>query len=57
ALNTLASSYNDLNQYAISHNQWATLDKIVKFLEPFKDLTIKMLSYSFLDYSSFQHYP
>ncbi|CAJ0889152.1 4547_t:CDS:2, partial [Entrophospora sp. SA101] len=39
ALNTLTSIHDDLHQYAISHTQWATLEKIVEFLEPFKDLT------------------
>ena len=42
ALNTLTSSHGDLNHYVISHNQWSTLNKIAEFLEPFKDITIKM---------------
>ncbi|CAG8550989.1 5145_t:CDS:2 [Dentiscutata erythropus] len=44
ALNILTSSHDGLHYYAISHNQWAILDKIVKFLEPFKKLTTKMSS-------------
>ncbi|CAG8833087.1 37774_t:CDS:2, partial [Gigaspora margarita] len=39
ALNTLTSSHADLQQYAISHSQWSTLEKIIKFLGPFKELT------------------
>jgi len=46
-LNTLTSNHDDLNNYAISHNQWTTLEKIGEFLEPFKDLTIKMSSSSY----------
>ncbi|CAG8847154.1 35295_t:CDS:2, partial [Gigaspora margarita] len=46
ALNTLTSSHDDFQSYAISHNQWTALEKIVEFLEPFKDLTIKMSSSS-----------
>ena len=42
ALNTLTSSHDDLHQYAIPHNNWATLETIADFLEPFKDLTVKM---------------
>ncbi|CAG8778908.1 15653_t:CDS:1, partial [Gigaspora rosea] len=44
AFNTLTSSYDDLHHCAISRNQWVTLEKIVEFLEPFKDLTTKMSS-------------
>ncbi|CAG8802549.1 1812_t:CDS:1, partial [Dentiscutata erythropus] len=44
AFNTLTSSYRDLYNYAILHNQWATLKKIAKFLELFKDFTIKISS-------------
>ncbi|CAG8830319.1 24436_t:CDS:2, partial [Gigaspora margarita] len=44
ALNTLTTSYDNLNNYAISRNQWATLDRVAKFLEPFKELTTKMSS-------------
>ncbi|CAJ0842029.1 10426_t:CDS:10 [Entrophospora sp. SA101] len=47
ALNTLTSIHDDLHQYAISHTQWATLEKIVEFLEPFKDLTLKMSTSSY----------
>ncbi|CAG8843596.1 5346_t:CDS:2, partial [Gigaspora margarita] len=46
ALNTLTSSYNYFQSYAISHSQWTALEKIVEFLEPFKDLTIKISSSS-----------
>jgi len=46
-LNTLTSNHDDLNNYAISCNQWTTLEKISEFLELFKDLTIKMLSSSY----------
>ncbi|CAG8852490.1 23540_t:CDS:2, partial [Gigaspora margarita] len=42
ALNTLTSSHDYFQSYAISHSQWTALEKIVEFLEPFKDLTIKM---------------
>ncbi|CAG8834972.1 1455_t:CDS:2, partial [Gigaspora margarita] len=44
ALNTLTSSHDDFYPYSISHSQWTTLEKIVEFLEPFKDLTVKMSS-------------
>ncbi|CAG8838859.1 7712_t:CDS:2, partial [Gigaspora margarita] len=44
AFNTLTSSYNDLHHCAILRNQWVTFEKIVEFLEPFKDLTTKMSS-------------
>ncbi|CAG8584946.1 9092_t:CDS:2, partial [Gigaspora rosea] len=44
ALNTVTSSHDNFQQYAISHHQWATLEQIIKLLEPFKDLTIKMSS-------------
>ena len=43
-MNTLTTSYEDLHDYAISHNRWAILDKVSKFLKPFKDLTTKMSS-------------
>ncbi|CAG8735742.1 21657_t:CDS:2, partial [Gigaspora margarita] len=46
ALNTLTSSHDYFQLYAISHSQWTALEKIVEFLEPFKDLTIKMSSRS-----------
>ncbi|CAG8731552.1 3375_t:CDS:2, partial [Gigaspora rosea] len=42
ALNTLTSSHDKLSHYALSRKQWATLDKVVKFLEPFKDLIAKI---------------
>lgn len=44
ALNSITSSYYDLHKYAIVHTQWITLEKIGEFLEPFKDLTVKMSS-------------
>ncbi|CAG8826351.1 31232_t:CDS:2, partial [Gigaspora margarita] len=36
----------DLQQYAILHSQWSTLEKIVEFLGPFKELTAIMSSSS-----------
>ena len=42
AINSLTSSHDDLQEYVISYTEWAILEKIAEFLEPFKDLTIKM---------------
>ncbi|CAG8554534.1 13358_t:CDS:2, partial [Gigaspora margarita] len=44
ALNAFMNSCNDLYQYIILPDQWITLEKIANFLEPFKDLTVKMSS-------------
>ncbi|CAG8796371.1 28062_t:CDS:2, partial [Gigaspora margarita] len=44
ALNALTNSCDDLYQYTILPNQWITLKKIANFLEPFKDLIVKMSS-------------
>src|SRR5579871_1438737 len=47
ALNSLTSSHDDLQEYAISYTEWAILEKIVEFFELFKDLTIKMSTASY----------
>ena len=40
------SSYEDLYELFLSPSQWSNLEKIANFLEPFKDLTLKMSSSS-----------
>ena len=38
----MTNSNVDLNAFALTYANWSTLDKIADFLEPMKDLTVKM---------------
>jgi hypothetical protein len=42
ALNSVTNSNAELSELALTHAQWLTLDKIADFLQPMKDLTVKM---------------